>query len=146
VSDWRLYGFLWLGKYFFDTSTVFCSKVATASFDPLPETLVNIVCSLWKIPKFWIHRQLDDVPIVSPKGSKITEAFTKGYKKICQILGVPLAPDCPLHEKAFGPSTFGTVLGIGFDTSCLEWNVLRNKATDLQNIIDEFLNKKTCTL
>jgi hypothetical protein len=146
VSDWRLYGFLWLGKYFFDTSTVFGSKVATASFDPLPETLVNIVCSLWKIPKFWIHRQLDDVPIVSPKGSKITEAFTKGYKKICQILGVPLASDCPLHEKAFGPSTFGTVLGIGFDTSCLEWNVLRNKATDLQNIIDEFLNKKTCTL
>jgi hypothetical protein len=68
VSDWRLYGFSWLGKYFFDTSTVFGSKVAPASFDPLPETLVNIVCSLWKIPKFWIHRQLDDVPIVSPKG------------------------------------------------------------------------------
>jgi hypothetical protein len=62
---------------------------------------------------------LDDVPIVSPKGSGITELFTKGYAKICGDLGVPLAEPCPNHEKAFGPTTYGVVLGIGFDSEKL---------------------------
>ncbi len=121
VAEWRYYGFSWLGKFFLDTTTVLGSKVAPTSFDPLPETIVNITCCVKKIPKKWIHRQLDDVPIVSPKGSGITEAFTNCYAKICKDLGVPLAEPCPNHEKAFGPSTFGTVLGIGFDSTNLEW-------------------------
>jgi hypothetical protein len=130
VNEWRYYGFSWLGKFFLDTTTVFGSKVAPASFDPLPETIVNITCCIKKIPKQWIHRQLDDVPIVSPKGSGITETFTKGYAKICADLGVPLAENCPNHEKAFGPSTFGTVLGIGFDSTNLEWYLGKDKAHD----------------
>jgi hypothetical protein len=109
ISDWRLYGFTWLGKFFVDTTTVFGSKTAPASFDPLPETLVNIVCTIKRIPKVWVHRQLDDVPIVAPVGSGWTETFTKGYAQICQDLKVPLAENCPNHDKAFGPSMFGTV-------------------------------------
>jgi hypothetical protein len=55
VSEWKYYGFRWLGKFFVDTTTVFGSKTAPASFDPLPETLVNIVCSVKRIPKIWVH-------------------------------------------------------------------------------------------
>jgi hypothetical protein len=35
VEQWKYYGFEWLGKYFFDTTTVFGNKAAPASFDPL---------------------------------------------------------------------------------------------------------------
>jgi hypothetical protein len=146
VQEWRYYGFSWLGKFFVDTTTVFGSKTAPASFDPLPETIVNITCSIKKIPKAWVHRQLDDVPIVSPRRSGFTEAFTKGYAQVCADLNVPLAENCPNHEKAFGPSTFGTVLGIGFDTTQLEWFVSKDKADDLQTCIDAFLGKKTSSL
>jgi hypothetical protein len=146
VAEWRYYGFMWLGKFFLDTTTVFGSKVAPASFDPLPETIVNVTCCVKKIPKKWIHRQLDDVPIVSPKGSGITEAFTKCYAKICKDLGVPLAETCPNHEKAFGPSTFGTVLGIGFDSTNLEWYLAKDKTHDLIKCIDGFLAQKSCSL
>jgi hypothetical protein len=86
------------------------------------------------------------VPIVSPRRSGFTEAFTKGYSQVCADLNVPLAENCPNHEKAFGPSTFGTVLGIGFDTTQLEWFVSKDKADDLQTCIDAFLEKKTSPL
>ncbi len=88
----------------------------------------------------WVHRQLDNVPIVSPKGSGFTEAFTNAYFQVCRDLNVLLAESCPNHEKAFSPSTFGIVLGIGFNTEKLEWFILKEKA-DLQDCIDGFLAK-----
>jgi len=45
-SQWRLLGFKWLGKWFYDKTTVFGSKAALSQFDCLPETLVNIACSI----------------------------------------------------------------------------------------------------
>jgi hypothetical protein len=90
VPQWRLYGFSWLGKMFFDSTTVFGSAAAPASFDPLPETTVNITCTKTGTPRRWVRRQLDDVPIVSPKGSKFTEVFYETYKKVCQEVGIPL--------------------------------------------------------
>jgi hypothetical protein len=146
VDQWRLYGFEWLGKFFYDTRTVFGSRAAPAFFDSLPETLVNIVCCLENVPKRFVHRQLDDVPIVSPEDSEITERFTARYAELCKELNVPLAESCPNHEKAFGPSTHGTVLGINFDSTLMEWSISAEKESDLQQQIDEFLNKKTCTL
>jgi hypothetical protein len=120
-EQWQFYGFEWLGKFFYDTTTVFGSKAAPASFDPLPETIVNIVCTLGKIPKNLVHRQLDDIPMVSPEGSRLTERFTKLYQEICKSVNVPLAPFCDKHEKAFSPTTFGTVLGINFDSVQMTW-------------------------
>ena len=146
MEQWRLYGFEWLGKTFFDSRTVFGSKAAPAHFDALPETIVNVVCCLEDIPKKYVHRQLDDVPVVSPKGSGLTERFVKKYDEVCQKLGVPLAEECPNHEKSFGPSTFGTVLGINFDTSLMEWSISAEKESSLQKTIDEFLAKKVCSL
>ena len=43
VPEWRLYGFKWLGQFFFDTTLVFGSKCAPANFDCLAETLLNTV-------------------------------------------------------------------------------------------------------
>ena len=74
-SQWHCFGFKWLGRFFFDITTVFGSKSAPANFDCLPETLVNIVCSEEKIPKKWVHRQLDDVPVVSPENTDFSERF-----------------------------------------------------------------------
>jgi hypothetical protein len=145
-EQWHLYGFEWLGKFFFDTTTVFGSKAAPASFDSLPETIVNIVCTLGEIPKKCVHRQLDDVPVVSPKGSKLTERFVGLYREICAQVNIPLAPYCDKREKAFGPGTYGTVLGINFDSESLTWSLGAEKEAGIQNVINEFLQKPTCTL
>jgi hypothetical protein len=146
IKEWRLFGFQWLGKFFFDKTKVFGSKEAPASFDSLPETIVNIVCSLHQIPKGHVQRQLDDVPMVASRESKLTEKFTNAYKEICKKVNIPLAPECPKHEKAFGPSTFGTVLGIQFDSSNMEWSISHEKENSLQTEINFFLENRTCTL
>jgi hypothetical protein len=146
VEQWHLYGFEWLGRFFFDTTTVFGSKAAPASFDALPETIVNIVCTLENIPKRCVHRQLDDVPVVSPKGSGLTDRFVNRYRNVCAQLKIPLAPYCDRREKAFGPGTYGTVLGINFDSETLTWNLSAEKEAGIQAEIDQFLAKSSCTL
>jgi len=127
VEQYKLFGFRWLGRYFYDKTKVFGSKEAPASFDSLPETIVNIVCTLHKIPKSNVQRQLDDVPMVASRESNLTETFTSAYKEICESLNIPLAPDCEKHEKAFGPSTYGTVLGVQFDSETMEWSLSKEK-------------------
>ena len=97
-KHWRNFGFRWLGRYFFDVTTVFGSKSAPANFDFLPETLVNIVCTLNDIPKSGVHRQLDDVPVVNPAGTGLPEKFSDKYSVLCSELGVPLAESCPVCE------------------------------------------------
>jgi hypothetical protein len=93
-----------------------------------------------------VQRQLDDVPMVASKESKLTEKFTTAYKDVCEKLNIPLAPECEKHEKAFGPSTYGTVLGVQFDSETMEWSLSKEKEQSMQQLIDFFLVNKTCNL
>ena len=145
-SQWRHFGFKWLGRYFFDVSTVFGSCSAPANFDYLPETIVNIVCSQAELPRSMVYRQLDDVPVVAPAGTGRTERFAQKYVEICAALGVPLAEECPDKEKAFGPGMRGTVLGVKFDTSVMTWSWAADKVERAAALIDQFCAKRTCSL
>ena len=100
------------GKFFFDLTTVFGSKSAPANFDAVPETIVNIVCTLTGVSWTIVHRQLDDVPAVSPATTNFTRKFAEKFVEVCQMVGLPLAEDCLLREKSFETGTSGTVLGI----------------------------------
>ncbi len=51
LSKWGLFGFKWLGKFFFNVTRVFGSKAAPEEFDGLPETLVNIACTFVELPQ-----------------------------------------------------------------------------------------------
>jgi hypothetical protein len=63
IEQYRLFGFRWLNIYFYDKTKVFGIKEGPASFNSLPETIVNIICTLYKIPK-------------SNGGSNLTKTFT----------------------------------------------------------------------
>lgn len=145
-AQWAAFGFKWLGKFFYDITTVFGSKSAPANFDAVPETVVNIVCTLTEVPRSIIHRQLDDVPIVSPASTGFTVTFAERYVEVCKMLGLPLAEDCPLREKSFGPGTSGTVLGIEFDSVEMTWKLPKTKVASIVGAIDMFLSTKTCCL
>jgi hypothetical protein len=99
VQQWRLFGFQWLGKYFFDKAKVFGSKEAPAGFNSLPETIVNIVCCLYKTPKKNVQRQLYDVPMGAARESCLTEKFHSAYKDICSKVNIPLAENCKITKK-----------------------------------------------
>ena len=146
AAQWAAFGFKWLGKFFYNLTTVFGSKLAPANFDAIPETVVNVVCSLTNVPRGIVHRQLDDVPVVSPASTGFAQTFAAKYVEVCEMVGLPLAEDCPLREKSFGVGTNGTVLGIESDSLEMTWKLPSAKADGIINVINMFLAVRTCTL
>ena len=69
-------------------------------------------------------------------GSGQAKKFGEAYEEICKKLNVPLAKLCPKREKAFGPGTTGTVLGVHFDTEQLNWGWAVDKMESATGLID----------
>jgi len=134
-SAWRLHGFSWLKKFFVDTSSIFGSKTAPAHFDCLGFTLTLLAISVSKIPKKFVHRTLDDTPIVAPAGTDYCKKFSLAYRRICKHVNVELAEVDPKKEKAFENSTEGVVLGIHFDSKKMSWKIPENKLKEILNLI-----------
>ena len=145
-SDWKFFGFKWLGKFFVDTTSPFGSTGAPAGFDDFGETVTNIAATISETPKAMIHRQLDDVPTVAPEFSNSVENFSIIYKKTCKKLNVELAPSCPSFDKAFDATTSGTVLGIRFDSSNLTWKLPDDKRHETIWLLSKFLKKSNSNL
>ena len=70
TEDYRLQGFHWLGKFFVETRQIFGAKTAVCNYDILGNTLLELTLSECKIEKKFVHRQLDDVPLVVPSSKK----------------------------------------------------------------------------
>jgi hypothetical protein len=127
-EDWPAQGFSWLGRYFFETQMVFGGVPSVSNFDRLGKTIVDLTLASTKVSPKFVFRTLDDIPIVAPESSGITQKVTKGLFEICDALKVPLAKECPRNEKAFQNQTRGVVLGIGFDGSKSEWFLPEKKS------------------
>ena len=146
VSDLRLQGFEWGGRYFTETAQVFGARTAVANYDTLGKSILSLVCSVSDIPRSLVHRQLDDVPVVAPASSNWCETFSQEYKEVCEKVGIVLAPECPTKEKAFTNSKSGTVLGIEFDTQTLTWRLPMDKRVEYCNLIHDVLQEKKINL
>jgi hypothetical protein len=122
IADLRLQGFCWQSKFFIETRQIFGAKASVANFDTLGNTILSLVLSDCSIPASLIHRQLDNIPGVAPYSKKFwCEEFITKYKKLCELVNIELAKDCPECDKAFSLTHVGKVLGIIFDTGKLCW-------------------------
>jgi hypothetical protein len=135
VADLRLQGFCWLGAFFIDSQQIFGGSPSVANFDQVAETVLNIAKSETRLKHAHIHRTLDDVACVASPGTGECQRFTATYKKVCGELGVPLAEDCPLREKAFSNEKQGTVLGVEFNSDRLEWRFSSKKIGDVLSAV-----------
>ena len=128
VEDYRLQGMQWLGAYFVDTQLIFGASPAVANYDNLGGTTMDVAATGCQIPRHLVHRILDDTACVAPAETGWCQQFTKRYTEICAKIGVKLAEECPYQEKAFTNKTRGTVLGVQFDTTTLQWRIADDKA------------------
>jgi len=101
IEDLRLQGFMWLGRFFVETRQVFGAKTSVCNYDILGATLKLIAELDCAIPAHLALRQVDDVPVISPAGSSLTEEFSEKYKKLAEELNVKLAPDCKSSVSLF---------------------------------------------
>ena len=128
-ADIRLQGFRWLGLFFVETQLIFGARTSVAAFDRLGATLLILAIMMSGILFSYVHRTLDDAPIVTPADSPAGPLFATAYESLCAAVGVRLAPPCPEFEKAFIDSTVGTVLGVRFFTDTLTWRLSPKKFT-----------------
>jgi hypothetical protein len=131
VEDYKLQGFEWQGRFFVDTQQIFGAATAAANFDVLASTVLKIVTCEMNAEDSSIHRTLDDAACVAPAGSTEAKEFAGVYRRVANQLGIQLAAECPEKDKAFTDSTWGTVLGIIFDTEILSWRMPPHKVEEL---------------
>jgi hypothetical protein len=145
--DWKLQGFFWAGRYFFESNMIFGASPSVSNFDRLANTLVEVAAAHSGMPRKYILRTLDDIPVVAPVGKDYTIRFGKALRDICSRVGVKLADNCPAHMKAFEHVHQGVVLGIGFNAEEMTWFLPEEKADRfLRRIIDarhtDYMNLK----
>ena len=128
TEDYRLQGFSWLGKYFVENRLSFGGVPSPCNFDKLGKTKDLIVCIKSNTPRSSVFRALDDSLCVGPRNSHIPGRFSGVMREFCEKTGIPLAPNCPKADKAFKSKARGTVLGVGFDSSSLNWFLSKEKA------------------
>ncbi len=146
LADLRLQGLQWGGRFFVELDQIFGSKAAACNYDTLDNSTVALTKAVCSIPKKFVHRQLDDTPVVGPATNNWCEQFTSEYKKLCDSLGMKLAPDCPDCDKAFTLSTRGKVLGIVFDSTELSWTLPEEKRAEYMNMITRVLTDGELTI
>ena len=139
LSDLRLQGFEWCGKYFAETAQIFGAVSAVPNYDTMGNTVSSLAKCVSSIPKSLVHRQIDDVPLVAPAATNWCQEFTVNYREVCKIANVQLAEDCPKQDKAFSNSTHGKVLGIEFRTENLSWKLPEDKRVEYSNLIHDAL-------
>ena len=132
-------GFHVAEKFFIDTRQILGATMAVCNFDNLGKTTLDLVLTKCVIPKFLIHRQLDDVLVVVPY-EKLSwcEEFIRHYRGNCENLNFSLAQHDPTLDKDFDVSQCGKVLGIKFDTTWLVWSYPEDKKKRTQKLLDNF--------
>jgi hypothetical protein len=117
-----------------------------AAFDRLGNTMLAMAVQDSGIPAEWVHRCIDDVPVVVPADSSAGARFLEAYTRMCADCNIDLAPPCPNLEKAFHSSREGTVLGVIFRTTDLSWSISRDKLDDIMRSISRPLLGDSMTL
>jgi hypothetical protein len=95
----------------------------------MANTVKTLAAAGSDIPSRFIHRQLDDTPVIAPASKNWCNIFLNNYKSICEKINLELAPDCPQHDKSFGPTKVGKILGIWFNTTNLTWRLSDEKVS-----------------
>jgi hypothetical protein len=127
ITDLRLQGFTWLGKYFCETQQTFGAVPSVSNFDRLGNTVLTLVAAAGDIPRKYLSRTLDDFQGVGPANTDFGERFAYNMREICTSINIPLAELCDKKEKAFELETRGNVLGTGFDSKDMTWFLTREK-------------------
>jgi hypothetical protein len=116
------------------------------NFDVMAKTVKTLAAAGCNIPARFIHRQLDDTPVVSPASKNWCSLFLDNYRSLCDQINLELAPGCPQHDKSFGPTKVGKILGIWFNTVDLTWRLSDEKISATIQSIKEVTSSTPLSL
>ena len=136
-TDRHLLGMKWMGEYYFDNCLPMgCSSSCNIfeTFSTALEWIVKQHC-----PGVGIVHVLDDFLFISENYQSCQLALDR-FIKICEDIGVPLAPD-----KTEGPTQSLPFVGINIDTVSMTASLPDDKVVKFLDNIEECLSVKSIT-
>ena len=116
------------GRYFVEKALVFGCVSSPGIYDFVAKLVIKLAAARVGTAPADILQCLDDVVMVAHKDSKDCEEFYLSYRQTCEEVGVRLAPEGD-KDKAFPPTSEGTILGIEYDTEAWKWRMPEAKAS-----------------
>jgi len=144
-DDLNLQWFHWLGRYFVELSLIFGSASSPGIYDRLAKIVLQIAIRSSGFNKKQVCQYLDDVcAAAQPSARPGVADFRNAYMEVARQVGIKMSPeDDP--EKAFGPRTQGTVLGVAYNTIDWTWAIPTEKLARLVQQIDTALRAEKMT-
>ncbi len=136
-ADRYLLGMRWCDQLYVDTVLSFGLRSAPKIFNALADALE------WVLRDHgirFVRHYLDDFMLMGPPASSECGQAIEMTNSICELLGVPLAPD-----KCEGPATILTYLGIEFNTSTLHLRLPDDKIQSITELLSSWEHKQECT-
>lgn len=133
-DDRHLQVFEFGGRYFIEGQLTFGASSSPDRFDVVSDVPLEISLLKSQIWRESMVKVLDDAVCIGRKGNGTVGRFYENYRSVCKNVGIQLAGEED-EEKAFGPRTTGTVLGIFYNLDNLTWHIPRNKADILISLL-----------
>ena len=134
---WSYHGIHWKGQYYFFNKLVFGSRSSPKIFDSLSQVICWIGNNNYNIDN--ILHLLDDFLVIVPENEDANEIMCT-FLNIFKMLGVPLSA-----KNTEGPCHVLEYLGVYLDTVKMEARLPREKVLRIQNIIQSYTSRKSCT-
>ncbi len=134
---WHLYGIKWKGLYYFSVRLPFGSRSSPKIFNMLSSAIVWIAKNNYNIQ--WLLHLLDDFLAMSPPHQN-PEVTMQALLSVFKNLNIPISP-----QKTEGPTVSLIWLGLNLDTLNMKIFLPLDKKSRILDILNNFLNKKTCT-
>ena len=134
---WPYHGIKWNDKYYFFNRLVFGCRSSPKIFDTLSQAICWIATNNYYIEN--ILHLLDDFLVIVPEEVKAHETMCT-FLNIFESLGVPLS-----SKKTEGPCHVIEYLGIFLDSIKMEARLPRDKIVRIQQIIESFSMRNSCT-
>lgn len=134
---WPYHGIKWNDRYYFFNRLVFGCRSSPKIFDTLSQAICWIAKNNYHIEN--ILHLLDDFLVIVPEEMNARETMCT-FLNIFESLGVPLSP-----KKTEGPCHVIEYLGIFLDSVKMEARLPRDKIVRIQQIIESFSMRNSCT-
>ena len=136
-ADRHLLAMSWNNRIYIDTCLPFGLRSAPKLFNVLADLLSWILAQHQISP---VLHYLDDFLTLGPPESPVCAHNLDTIKKVCSLLGIPLA-----LEKVEGPSACLTFLGNTLDTQRMEARLPDGKMQRIRTMVAAWLSRKKAT-
>ena len=123
---------------------VFGCTSSPGIYDRVAKLVINLAATKAGTDKKAILQCLDDVVGFGPPEDSSCQEFYDSYRETCGRVGVILAPEGD-KDKAFPPTTEGTILGVEYDSETFMWRIPEQKAAYICQTLYKIMDGESVT-